>query len=412
MTITEMRDQQKNLRADLTRVINAGLVLARSSTPDVSAMNANLAEADRIRAQIQLLDSAILDAEAVQIPVQTPAAAENRALKDILGSREYHRAFRAALRGNWKPGMEVVNDQQRLLLNALTIAGGDPKGTDGGFLVPEDVDTTIIETVRQFSQLRSLFNVETVGTNSGSRVMDNAPTKGMTQLDGELPAGKIPQDDQPSFRAVPYKLATYGLIVPMSRELVQDENANLEAYLGRWFGKKEAITENLLLKARLDELAAQTMKPTDEINAVDALRKLFILALDPAISMNAKVLVNQSSYDFLDSINDQMGRPLINIDPMSGESMVFKSRQIVMLSDAQLPNNAGKFPLYVGDFAQYATLFERGGMEMTATDIGGGAFESNGVSVRGIKRMGTSVFDTGAAVRREIDPTATAAAAE
>ena len=412
MTITEMRDQQKNLRADLTRVINAGLVLARSSNPDVSAMNANLAEADRIRAQIQLLDSALLDAEAVQIPVQTPAAAENRALKDILGSREYHRAFRAALRGNWKPGMEVVNDQQRLLLNALTIAGGDPKGTDGGFLVPEDVDTTIREVVRQHSQLRSLFNVETVGTNSGSRVMATDPTKGMSPIGGELPIGGIPKDDQPTFSTVPFTLTTYGLIVPMSRELVQDENANLEAYLGRWFGRKEAITENLLLKARLDELTAEIWAPTDETNAVNLLRKLLILALDPAISLNAKILVNQSSYDYLDSLTDEMGRPLINIDPMTGESMIFKNRQIVMLSDAQLPNNAGKFPLYAGDFTQYATLFERGGMEMTATDIGGGAFENNGVSVRGIKRMGTSVFDKQAAVRREIDPTATAAAAE
>ena len=404
MTITELRDQQKNLRADLTRVINAGLALARDPNADVNAMTANLAESDRIRAQIQLLDSAIRDAEAVQAPVQAPIPAENRTLKDILASNEYRRAFRAAMKGNWKLGMEVTNDQQRLLLNALTIAGGDPKGTDGGFLVPEDVDTAIREVVRQHSQLRSLFNVETVGTNSGSRVMATDPTKGMSPIGGELPAGGIPKDDQPTFSTVPFTLTTYGLIVPMSRELVQDENANLEAYLGRWFGKKEAITENQLLKARLDELAADTWAPTDEINAVGLLRKLLILALDPAISLNAKILVNQSSYDYLDSLNDEMGRPLINIDPMTGESMIFKNRQIVMLSDAQLPNNAGKFPLYAGDFAQYATLFERGGMEMTATDIGGGAFENNGVSVRGIKRMGTAVFDKAAAVRREINP--------
>jgi len=131
---------------------------------------------------------------------------------------------------------------------------------------------------------------------------------------------------------------------------------------------------------------------------------LLIKLLDPAISMRAKILVNQSSYEYLDSLTDEMGRPLINIDPMTGESMIFKNRQIVLMSDAQLPNNAGKYPLYVGDFTQYATLFERGGMEMTATDIGGGAFESNGISVRGIKRMGTSVFDKAAAVRREIQP--------
>ena len=97
MTITELRDQQKNLRADLTRVINAGLDLARTPNTDVSAMNANLQEADRIRAQIQLMDSAIRDAEGAQAPAQAPAPAENRTLNDILASREYHRAFRAAI---------------------------------------------------------------------------------------------------------------------------------------------------------------------------------------------------------------------------------------------------------------------------------------------------------------------------
>lgn len=406
MTIHEMREQQRNLRADLDRVISAGVAMAQNPNAELTAMQQNLNEADRLRTQIQALENGIQVAQGAQTPVQAPAAAEDneRALRDMLSSREYARAFRAALRGNWRPDMPVVNDQQRLLMDALTIGGGSPAGADGGFLVPEDVDTTIRETVRQESQLRSLFTVETVGTNSGRRVMATDPTKGMTELDSELPIGGIPKDDQPAFANVNYALKTYALIVPMSRELAQDENANLEAYLGRWFGKKQAITENLLLKARLDELTAETLAPTDEVNAVNVLRSLLIKMLDPAISMRAKILVNQSSYDYLDSITDEMGRPLINIDPTTGESMIFKNRQIVLMSDAQLPNNAGKYPLYAGDFTQYATLFERGGMEMTATDIGGGAFESNGISVRGIKRMGTSVFDKAAAVRREIQP--------
>lgn len=405
MTIHEMREQQRNLRAELDRVLSAGVALAQNPGAELTAMQNNLNEADRLRAQIQALENGIQAAQSAQTPAQIPAAArEERTLHDMLSSREYTRAFRAALRGGWTCDMPVSNDQQRLLMDALTIGGGTPAGADGGFLVPEDVDTTIREVVRQQSQLRSLFSVETVGTNSGRRVMATDPTKGMTALDGELPAGGIPKDDQPTFAQVNYALTTYGLIVPMSRELAQDENANLEAYLGRWFGKKQAITENLLLKARLDELETQTLAPTDEVNAVNALRSILIKLLDPAISMNAKILVNQSSYEYLDSLNDEMGRPLINIDPMTGESMIFKNRQIVLMSDAQLPNNGGKYPLYVGDFTQYATLFERGGMEMTATDIGGGAFESNGLSVRGIKRMGTAVFDKQAAVRREIQP--------
>ena len=41
-------------------------------------------------------------------------------------------------------------------------------------------------------------------------------------------------------------------------------------------------------------------------------------------------------------------------------------------------------------------------LEVVSTDIGGNAFRTNSIEVRGISRMAVSTFDTAAAVRKEI----------
>ena len=64
-----------------------------------------------------------------------------------------------------------------MLYDALTIAGGDPAGEDGGFLVPEDIDRSIREYSRALDPLEELFNVESTTTNSGWRVLPPTPPR-------------------------------------------------------------------------------------------------------------------------------------------------------------------------------------------------------------------------------------------
>jgi HK97 family phage major capsid protein len=60
------------------------------------------------------------------------------------------------------------------------------------------------------------------------------------------------------------------------------------------------------------------------------------------------------------------------------------------------------YPIYLGDFKQYATMFQRQRMEIRSTDIGGNAWKTNSVEVRAIARKDASVFDSAAVLRREI----------
>ncbi len=353
----------------------------------------------------------LFEAEAFLVPDKGNAKGADapKGLSDVLKSNEYARAFAYAVRNGITPKKGRADENCAPLYNALTIAGGDPAGEDGGFLVPEDVDNTIRELMRAMNPLSALFSAENVNTNTGWRVTDTAPTAGFTALDTEIPSAGIAMDDQPVFSKVTFALKTYGLIVPVSNELAADEAANLFAYLARWFAKKQVLTENSLLKAKLELLSATNILTTD--SPVAKIKTILNKSLDPAISANAVILTNQSGFDYLDQLTDGLGRPLLQPDPVTGTPMIFKNKRVAMMPDSLFANRevttAGEtkgtyYPVYVGDFRQYATLFRRQRLEVRSTDIGGDAWRKNSVEVRGIMRLDTAVFDAASAVRREI----------
>lgn len=329
----------------------------------------------------------------------------SRGLRDMLKSNEYARAFAHAVRRGIQPG--TYDEKCKVLYDALTIGGGDTPGEDGGFLVPEDIDHAIRELRRELNPLADLFTVEPVGTDSGWRVQDTAPTKGMVEVD-EM--NEVPQDDQPKFKRIPYSLKKYALIIPVSGELASDEVANLFGYLASWYGKKQVITENGLLRKQLETLTAQNILTDSDVDEIGQVKSILNKGLDPAISMTSVLLTNQSGFNHLDQVVDRNGRPMLQPDPTNGTSMLFKGRRVVMVSDDVLPNElieveaevGDGYPIYIGDMRQFATLFVRQPLEIVSTDIGGNAFQTVSIQVRGVCRMTTAKFDEKAVVRRNI----------
>ncbi len=372
-----------------------------------------------IRDQIQATNDQISAAEEISRqmagnakPVVTgDEPAQDQGLTAMRKSNEYARAFAYAVANGITLKQGRADEKCKVLYDALTIAGGSPAGEDGGFLVPEDVDRMIREFRREFRPLSQYFNVENVSTNSGWRVHDTAPTTGLTALGSEIPAGGIAKDDQPAFAKVTYELATYGVILPVSNELAADEVSGLMAYLSRWFARKSVILENSLLLAKLATLAASNIAPTDDLDAVAQIKQVLNKSLDPAISASAAILTNQDGYNYLDLLTDANGRPLLQPNVTDPTQQSLKGRPVIVLPNSILAStnvNAGGatdgdyYPIYVGSFKDFATLFMRQPLEIRSTDVGGSAWNTNSIEIRGITRMGVSIFDSAAAVRRAI----------
>ena len=310
--------------------------------------------------------------------------------------KEYFNAFVKAIAHGADVKKDAFRDDYAPLFNALTIGGGTPEGSEGGFLVPIDVDNTIKQFERQFFDLSSLFNNETVTTISGWRVVDEAPTLGMNLVD-EM--ATIPRDDQPKFGKIDYKVKKYGLILPVSNELLSDNAANLMNYLAKWFVKKAIITKRILV---LDLLRKLTPKVVTTGKEVEAVKTAINITLDPDIARNSKIITNQSGFNALDLLVDTTGKPLMQPNITNDTEYKIKGKEIIVLKDAFLPNVSGKAPVFIGDYEQYGTVFTRKPFEMASTTIGGNAWATDSTEVRGIIRLDGQVFDEEAATYLQI----------
>lgn len=368
---------------------------AANDKGDITAYDAAMQNVANVQAEIdrtQAIVDAMDDSSAgTPTPTPVPATAASPA-SSIRASNEYANAFAWALAHGVNPGnaREVSDDRKGILMAALTETGGTPEGANGGFLVPEDVETRIRELRRALNPLADLFTVETVTTRTGFRVLDTAPNKGFTKI-SEM--GEVAKDDQPAFTRVPFAVEDYAGILPISNDLLEDNTAGLLAYLARWFAKKGVLTENAVLYPMLRGLPATKVSASMEIISI---KTALNLMLDPAISVDAKLITNQAGLNTLDNLMDDSGNPLLQPDLTQPTRMVFAGRPVHVYPNSQMPNLNEGAPLYIGDPRQLATLFRRKGLEVASTTIGGNAWSTNSTEMRGIMRLCATKFDTDA----------------
>ena len=319
-----------------------------------------------------------------------------KSVDEIRGSNEYAQAFAKAMRSGAtvKSGRSV--EELKPLYKALTEGGGNPEGSDGGFLVPIDVDLRIQKMEKEYLDLSRYFNRETVATNTGWRVIETGHGKKLPKV-AEM--ATIPKEDQPSFRRVDFTCEKYGDRVPISDELLADNAAGLLNYVVKWFGPKYILTKNALLIPYLNTLQEVALNPGSEVKD---LKKALIKKLSVAQSRGAYILTNQSGYAEMDAWEDKNGRPMLVPNPADKDVCRFQGRTVIYGDDEDLPLEGGKAPLYAGKLAQVATLFVRKGIELATTNVGGDAWATDSMELRALCRLGSALVDPTAAFKAVI----------
>lgn len=338
----------------------------------------------------------------------TPATDRTKANEmkddDILKSNEYTTAFFKAFANSLTPKdfkKTGTPDDMQVLMKALTETGGTPAGADGGFLLPIDFNNMIIERQRQFLDLSQFVNVENVQAYSGWRAIEHAVAA--QPFSTFANNSTVPASEQPAFDKITYQVADYGGLLPIANSLLEDTPTNIMAYLSKWMGKKVVLTNNSLILAILNALTEVAVDTTNSKNALDTIKHVLNVTLDPDISVNATIFCNQDGFDFLDQLKDGMQRPLLTPDPTDASKYTIKGRPVALLANRLLPSTLGTETtpkthsrIIVGDATEAVTLFARSGYEMLSTNIGGGAFENNNTVVRGIMRVDCKQTDDGA----------------
>ena len=302
--------------------------------------------------------------------------------------------------------------QAETALKSLTISGGEPAGTDGGFLVPEEFNRQLITLAKDYVDLSTLVNVEHVNSNTGWRAVESS---GATKLQKLTEMQVIKPTDQPKFSRVSYKNEKYGDRLPISNELLADAPV-LIRYLAQWFAPKYILTKNDLILTLLNALEFQAITGETDAEQIKSLKTMINTGLRTATAKRAVLLTNAPGYNVMDNWMDTTGRPILVPDPKDGDIQRFKNKRVVYADADEIPDfeesMTNYHPLYLGDLKSAITLFLRSGIRMKSTDIGGAAWETDSTEIRATCRMDAKTVDETAVIRSGFkDPAGAAAAA-
>lgn len=187
----------------------------------------------------------------------------------------------------------------------------------------------------------------------------------------------------------------YGLLIPVANQFIEDTDVNIVDYIGKEFVKASVRTENKAIITEFKKLEANTIK------GVDGLLEALNVTLDPAIAENAKIITNQTSFNYLDTLEDKQGRKLLQPCLADPTKMMLRNKIIEVFADEELtPKTSNNLTFYVGDAEEYLNFYEKKGIEVATSAEAG--FKEYATWLRVVERFDVGVVDDKALVLCEM----------
>lgn len=226
MTLNEMLEKRKNLLNTMDGFLethkNSNGALSFEDDATYSKMEK---EFDELTASITRAQRRANMEMEMNKPVNAPITAKPMVMtepEDSTGraSKGYKKNFWNAMRRK-----QMTPE----MANALQI------GTDseGGYLVPDEYEKTLVEALEEENIFRKLAHV--ISTSSGDRKIPVVASKGSASWVDE--EGTIPDSDD-AFNQVSIGAYKLGTLIKVSNELLNDSVFNLESYISKEFARR------------------------------------------------------------------------------------------------------------------------------------------------------------------------------
>ena len=279
---------------------------------------------------------------------------------------------------------------------------------DGGYTVPEDIVTRVNQYPEIVDSLLDEISVENVTTNKGARTYQ---TKAMTEafIDLDENGAITKKIEAPQFERVTYNIVDRAGFMPVSNDLVNDSDANIMQIVYDWLGRANIATANEKI---LDLISDEGNEPVPFTGIAD-IKHAVNVTLGQAYKSGAKIITNDDGLNYLDTLVDLNGRPLLNPDPTDSAKLALRCGTVVVpvkvKSNKTLPTIPEMgIPFIVGDLKAGIKKFNRQSMSLKASDtavIGDfNAFAMNMTLIRAILRDDYKMIDPDAFVFGFINP--------
>ena len=274
---------------------------------------------------------------------------------------------------------------------------------DGGYTVPEDIQTRINERRAAKFSLVDLVDVEVVTTNKGSRTYKKrAQQTGFTKV---REGAKIPAGNTPQFERVGYEIEKYTGYYPVTNELLEDSDANIADALIIWIGDESRVTRNRIIRDVIKE------KEETAIASLDDIKKILNVTLGQAFKPTSKVITNDDGLQWLDTLKNDKGEYLLQPSPSNPMDSVLCAGAtrvpVKVIPNGDMPSDTAtkgnrKIPMIIGDLKEGIKFWDRKKTTLTTsnTAVAGtlNAFEEDLTIFRAIEREDCKTKDDAAFV--------------
>ena len=320
-----------------------------------------------------------------QAGVLPPASVKNE-------DPSYKDVFMKAIRG------QSLSHEEASVMQEYKAALSENSGKDGGYIVPEDITTTINQLKQTVDNLEQYVNVQPVSTNKGARTLEKrAASTPFAPLSEYGKPNAMQEIASPEFDRLSYAIEDYAGFLPVPNDLLDDTDQALEEYLRQWIAKKSIATRNYLILQELNKLTKVDFKDYKGIKTA------LNVTLDPAFAAGANIFTNQDGFNYLDQLEDKNGRPLLQPDPTNPTRSLLSGKPVITLSNKTIATDKdGKAPFIVGNLKEAIILWDRKQLSIDMTTEGGNAWRTNTSEFRAIEREDVTPWDTEAVVYGQI----------
>lgn len=326
-----------------------------------------------------------------------------------------------------KPKSNLANGFRDMIKHPMkymdSLTSSDSDAASAGLTIPEDQQTQINTLMRQYDDLRDLVTIENVATDHGTRNIEKfskiSPMDQMDDIKDDSSQTKsdygwqdkdMSEGDYGAAKKISYQIHDYGDIFYAPNDLIQDSDANIEAWLNTHIARKEVVTYNdKILKLFPSSQKKATITKLD--NILDTLGEL-----DMALWSGATLVTNKSGFMELAKVRMSDGTRAMTTDPRTKQSIFnmdgMQYFNVKIVEDSWLPNNMtaqNKYqshPFYFGNFKEFIHLYDRQQASLLTSNIADKAFKRNQTAIRAMVRFDTKIWDDEAIVSGSFDKVA------
>ncbi len=388
-----MSNEMRELRVKLGNALDA--IDAAVAKGDAEAATKAKEEADRCRSLLTAAENAFEARRGLETDPNDETKTGNEEEK-----------YNAALFYKAISGQKLTENELKIMESAaLDYRNKYSEGSkkDGGYTVPDDLSTTIYESVKSKESVRNLISVENVSSVTGTRIWRSGDAN---KLYNTEEYEEVKEMNSAHFEPMTYKQHKYAGMMTVSTELLEDSFVSFEGEIRTWLSDAARVTENHEIlygvggekhcQGLISTSGAYTEVTTPSTLTIDFFRAVY-LTLPAGYRAKAKWVMNSLAFAKCAEVKDGDGRSLLQPNPREKDSYLLLGFP-VEIYDSILTDEDNKTVVMFGDFESAYRMFARKDFGIAFTDVGAGAFETDSLKARGMERFDGRIFDRAALI--------------